>query len=196
MRCIAVGLRRRFNFEAAYISDDLPDFFLGHTDPLAGGSIGWHGGPRDSLVDGSEQISVRTSVTLVGTGQVGPAASAARAQAVAKRAVNAELKFARMRRFSIPCKRIAVLSGKRRRQQQQQHSAHWKAGQPFRLQKPLEPFHSRNQHRVTLLTVVFHDQLRKHILAMAVCSRDITPMLQEGGSNKKTGSMAESHLLM
>jgi len=49
---------------------------------------------------------------------------------------------------------------------------------------------------VTLLTVVFHDQLRKHILAMAVCSRDITPMLQEGGSNKKTGSMAESHLLM
>src|SRR5216684_4606398 len=148
MRRVAAGLPLRFSFETANVGDHLPDFFFGHADPLAGGAIGRHDGSRDSLVDGSEQISVRISMTLVGTGQVGTATSAARTQSVAEGAVNAELKFPRLRRLGIACKRIVVLTKKSSGQRQQQQNARGEASQSFELRK--QRFRSHSQHESML----------------------------------------------
>ena len=111
MRRVAHGLCRRLHLYASQVGDDLPDLIVGHANALAVGSVGGHDRAGDSLADVLEDIRVGVSVMLVGAGQVRAAASAVRTEAVAKRAVNAELVFAGFCGFGVSGKWIAGLVG-------------------------------------------------------------------------------------
>src|SRR5947209_8478588 len=93
MRGVAERLRGRFHLNAAKICDDLPDFFVGHSDTLAVSAVARHDGSRDPLTDVAEHVSVGIAVTLVGARQIGTASSAASAKAMAQRAVDPEFEF-------------------------------------------------------------------------------------------------------
>ena len=96
---VAERLCRRLHLHASQIRDDLPNFLVGHADALTVGSVGGHHRARNSLADVLEQFGVGVSVTLVGAREIGTTAAAARAQAVAEGAVDAEFKFASLSRL-------------------------------------------------------------------------------------------------
>src|SRR5579863_10331757 len=112
---VANRLRRRLNLNAAQIRDDLPNLLVGRADALAVGAVGWHDRAGDALADVLEQIGVGVTVTFVGASEIGTAATSASAQAVTKRAVYAEFKFASLRGFRVTGKWIADFVGEGRR---------------------------------------------------------------------------------
>jgi len=108
MRRIADGLGRRLNFNTADIGDDLPDFFIGHANALAVGSVGGHDGARDSVADHLKHFFVGVNMPLLCPCQIRPASAAMSAQSVAQRAVDAEFILASFRRLAILGKRIVI----------------------------------------------------------------------------------------
>ena len=113
MRRVAERLGRRLHLYAADVGDDLPDFFVGHAHALAVGSVGGHGGAGNAIADDLKHLRVGVRVLFLRAGQVGAAASAMRAEAVAERAVDAEFVLARLRRFGIVGQGIAIFGGDR-----------------------------------------------------------------------------------
>src|SRR5580692_11366373 len=103
---VADRLRRRLNLNASQIRNDLPNLIVGHADALTVGSVGGHHRAGNSLADVLKQIGVGVSVTLVGAGEVGAAATTACAEPVAESAVYAEFKFTRLRGFGVRCQWI------------------------------------------------------------------------------------------
>ena len=114
MRHAARGLRRSFHFLAANVGDDLPDLLIGHAHALPVGPVGRHGGAGNSVADDLKHFCVGVRVLLLRARQIGTAASAVRSQAVAQRAVDAELVLPRLRRFGIArqedCDRLRALA--------------------------------------------------------------------------------------
>src|SRR5262249_47399074 len=82
--------------DAADVSDDLPDFFLGHADALLGGPVGRHGSTRNAIADGGENFLIGVAVLFWSARQVGATAAASRAESMAKRAVRAEFILAEL----------------------------------------------------------------------------------------------------
>jgi predicted xylose isomerase-like sugar epimerase len=101
MGSVANRLSRRLNLNAAQIRDDLPNLIVGHADALAVRAVGGHDGAGDALADVLEQIGVCVTVTFVRSSEIGAAAAAASAEAVAEGAVDAELEFARLGGFCV-----------------------------------------------------------------------------------------------
>src|SRR4029077_16835783 len=78
----------------------------------------------NSLVNGSKQIGIRASMAFLRARQIGSPASAPRGQSMAKRAVSADLQFAKLCRLRIARKGILVLGLERCRE----HSNHEQQG--------------------------------------------------------------------
>src|ERR1700722_20270031 len=106
---VANGPRWRFYFPAPDISADLPNLFIGHANTLAVRSVSGHDRARYSVADHLKQFCVGMRVLLLRPRQVGTAAAAVRAQAVTKRAIDAELKLARLRGLGVTRIRIAIV---------------------------------------------------------------------------------------
>jgi hypothetical protein len=87
----------------------LPDLLRRHSHPLAGGAVLRHGRARDSVVNRAKKIAVGLAVAFLWTGQIRTTATAARAKAVAERAVGAELRFTGSNSLRIVGERICVL---------------------------------------------------------------------------------------
>ncbi len=112
---------RSFNLHAADVGDNLPDLLVGHADALAVGSVGRHCSAGDSVADYLKHLRVGVNMLLLGPRQVGAAAAATRSQPVAERAVDAELRLARLCGLGIVGVGIAFVGGEKgdRRQDEQ-----------------------------------------------------------------------------
>src|SRR5580700_2021185 len=106
----------RFYFLPPDISDDLPNLFIGHTNTLAVRSVSGHDRARYSVADHLKQFCVGMGVLLLCPSQVGTAAAAVRAQAMTERAIDAELKLARLRGLGVASIRIVIVRAARCRQ--------------------------------------------------------------------------------
>ena len=112
MRGVAARLLRP-SLDTSEIGNDLPDFFVRHPHPLAGSSVRRHSSARNSLVNSAEQVEVGISVSLLTTCQVGSTSTSTRDKPVAKRTVNAKLKFTSLGRLGIASKWIVILRAER-----------------------------------------------------------------------------------
>src|SRR5712691_7726409 len=107
---IAGGSSRRLYLHAADISDNLPDFFIGHAHALAVGAVGGHHSSGDAVADYLEHFGVVVRVFLLRPRQVRTAPAAVCAQSMTKRAVDAEFILARFGSFGIVGIRVAIVS--------------------------------------------------------------------------------------
>src|SRR5204862_663867 len=80
----------------------------------------------NAIVDGSEKLGIGVPMLLLCDGQIGTSSAAACPQSMAQRAVDAEVRFARLRRIGIVRKRVAILCvegyGQREQNQCTKHS--------------------------------------------------------------------------
>ena len=108
---VADGFCRRLYLYAPQIADDLPDFFIGHTNALTVGPVRRHDRAGNSQADVLEHFSIRVAVTLVGSSEIWTAATAMGAESVTKGAIDAEFVLASFGRFGIPGERISLGDG-------------------------------------------------------------------------------------
>src|SRR6266496_1050057 len=109
MTGVANGLGGSLHFLLANIGDDLPDFFVGHPDALAVGSVGWHRGAGNAIADDLEHLCVGVRVFLVSSRKIWPTSSAVRAQPMTQRAIDSKLVLSRLRCLDASGQRIAIL---------------------------------------------------------------------------------------
>ncbi len=109
MRSIAQQLGWRLHFYTADVSDDLPDFFVGHADALTVGSVRRHDCAGNAIADHLKQLRVIVRVLFPCPRQVRTAAAAMRPESVAERAVDTELILARLRGFCVAREGIAIV---------------------------------------------------------------------------------------
>ena len=117
------GQRRRFHFNASQIRNHLPDLLVLHLDANAS-ERGRHVRSWNSIVDGPEEVGVGVAMLLLCMGQIGASPSAVSAQPVAQRAIDAEMRLARLSGLGIVRKRVAILRAKGCGQREQNQSTH------------------------------------------------------------------------
>src|SRR5258707_15412867 len=105
--------RPRLLLHASDIRHHLPDLFLRHSHALLRRAVRWHRGSRDSVVNRVENFGIRIAMLFRSARQIRPAPAAAPTQTMAKSAIRAKFKLAKLCHLDVTGIRVLPLSDSR-----------------------------------------------------------------------------------